>query len=242
MLRHIIIISYILPISLHEINFNLVTLFSLPSSSSPALFQNIKNKIFELILSRNFHHACRVCCLWPPCVVFIPWYFTGRFLWTLTSRTDDLKCWEISPFSSVAQLCPAFCDPMDCSTPGLPLHHQLLEFTQTNVHWVVPSNHFILCCPLLLPPSIFLSIRVFSNDSLIHIRWPKYWSFSFSISPSNEYSGLISFRMDWIDLLAVQGTLKSLLQHHSINSLALSFLYSPTLTSIHDHWKYHSFD
>ena len=104
MLRHIIIFSYILPILLHERNFNLVTLFSLPSFSSPALFQSIKNKIFELILSRNFHRACGVSCLWPPCVVFIPWYFTGRFLWTLTSRTHDLKCWEISPFSSVAQL------------------------------------------------------------------------------------------------------------------------------------------
>src|SRR5574340_211714 len=80
---------------------------------------------------------------------------------------------------------------------------------------VMPSNHFILCCPLLLPPSIFPSIRVFSNESTLRIRWPKYWSFSFNISPSNEYSGLISFRMDWLDLLAVQGTLKSLLQHHS---------------------------
>ena len=96
---------------------------------------------------------------------------------------------------------------------------------------VMPSNHLILCHPLLLPPSIFLSIRVFSNESVIHIRWPKYWSFSFSIGPSNDYSKLISFRMDWLDLLAVQGTLKSLLQHHSskvINSSALSFLYCPT--------------
>ena len=84
-----------------------------------------------------------------------------------------------------------------------------------SIELVKPSNHLILCHPLLLPPSIFPSIRVFSNESLLHIRWPKYWSFSFSISPSNEYSGLISFRMDWLDLLAVQGTLKSLLQHHS---------------------------
>ena len=104
---------------------------------------------------------------------------------------------------------------MDCSTPGLPLHHQLPEFTQTHVHWVGDAiNHLILCCPPLLPPSILLSIRVFSNESVLRIRWPKYWSFSFSISPSNEYSGLI-FRMDWLDLLVVQGTLKSLLQHHS---------------------------
>ena len=105
---------------------------------------------------------------------------------------------------------------MDCSTPGLSVHHQHPELTQTHVHLVdVPSNHLILCCSLLLVPSIFPSIRVFSNESALCIRWPKYWSFSFSISPSNEYSGLISFRMDWLDLLAVQGTLNSLLQHHN---------------------------
>ena len=105
---------------------------------------------------------------------------------------------------------------MNSSTPGLPVHHQLLEFTQTHVHeLVMPSNHLILCYPCLLLPSIFLSIRVFSNKSALHIRWPKYWSFSFNISPSNGYSGLISFRMDLLDLLTVQGTLKSLLQHHS---------------------------
>ena len=100
---------------------------------------------------------------------------------------------------------------------------------------VIPSNHLILGHPLLLLPSIFPSIRVFSNESGLHLRWPKYSSFSFSISPSNEHPGLISFRMDWLDLLAVQGTLKSLLQHHSSKASisALSFLYSPTLTSIH---------
>ena len=109
---------------------------------------------------------------------------------------------------------------------------------------VMPSNHLILCCPLLLPPSNFPSIRVFSNESVLPIRWPKYWSFSFSISPSNEYSGPISFRMDWLDLLAVQETLKSppTPQFKSINSLVLSFLYGPTLTSIHDYWKNHGFD
>ena len=115
-----------------------------------------------------------------------------------------------------------------------------------SIESVMPSNHLIICHPLLLPPSIFPCIRVFSNESILCIRWPKYWSFSFSISPSNEYSGLISFRMDWLDLLEVQGTLKSLLQHHtqfkSTNSLVLSFLYSPTLTSIHDYWKNHSLD
>ena len=125
-------------------------------------------------------------------------------------------------FSSVAQSCPTLCDPIDSSTPGLPVHHHLLELTQTHVHWVVmPSNHPILCCPLLLPPSIIPSIMVFlnesalSNESVLHIRWSKYWSFGFSISPSNEYSGLISFRIDCLDLLADQGTLKSLLLHHS---------------------------
>ena len=101
----------------------------------------------------------------------------------------------------------------------------------------MPPNHLILCHPLLLLPSIFPSIRVFSNESVLSIRWPTYWSFS--ISPSNEYSGLISFRIDWLDFLAVQGTLKSLLQQHSSKSYssALSFLYNPTLTSIHDYWK-----
>ena len=119
-------------------------------------------------------------------------------------------------FSLVTQVCLTLCNPMDCSTPGLPVHHQLLELTHTHVHEsVMPSNHLILCRPLLLP-SIFPSIGVFSNELVLCIRWPKYWSFSFSISPSNEYSGLISFRMDWLDLLAVQGTLKSLLQHHSL--------------------------
>ena len=122
---------------------------------------------------------------------------------------------------------------MDCSMPGLPVHHQLIS-----IESVMLSNHLILCHPFLLPPSIFLSIRVFSNESVLHIRWPKYWSFSFDISPSNEHSGMISFRMDRLDLLAVQGTLKSLLQHHS--SKALILLYGPALTSIHD-WKSHSF-
>ena len=120
-------------------------------------------------------------------------------------------------FSSVGQLCPTLCDPTDCSTPGIPVHYQLTELAQTHVHGVgvMSSNHLILCRPLLLPPSIFPSIRVFSNELALCIRWPKYWSFSFSISPSTEYSGLISFRMDWLDLLVVQGTLKNLLQHHS---------------------------
>ena len=119
-------------------------------------------------------------------------------------------------FSSVAQSCPTLCDPMNCSTPGLPVHHQLLEATKTHVHKlsdaIQPSHPLSF---LLLLPSIFPSIRVFSNESALRIRWPKYWSFSFNISPSNEHPGLISFSMDWVDLLAVQGTLRSLLQHQS---------------------------
>ena len=119
-------------------------------------------------------------------------------------------------FSSVAQSCPTLCDPMNRSMPGLPVHHQLPESTQTHVHWVGHAiHHLILCRPLLLLPPIPPSIRVFSSESALRIRWPKYWSFSFNISPSNEHPGLISFRMDWLDLLEVQGTLKSLLQYHS---------------------------
>ena len=115
-------------------------------------------------------------------------------------------------FSSVAQSCPTLCDPMNRSTPGLPVHHQLPEFTQTHVHRVsdaIQPSH--PCCPLLLLPPIPPSIRVFSNESTLHMRWPKYWSFSFSIIPSKQHPGLISFRVDWLDPLAVQGTLKSLL-------------------------------
>ena len=123
--------------------------------------------------------------------------------------------WIIFFFSSVSQSFPTLWNPMDSSTPGLPVHHQLLEFTQTHVYWVgdaIQPSH-----PLLSPSpaSIFCSIRVFSNESALHIRWPKYWSFSLNITPSREHSGLISFRMDGLDLLALQGTLKSLLQHHS---------------------------
>ena len=135
---------------------------------------------------------------------------------------------------------------MDCSTPGFPVRHQLLGlFKLMSIVLVMLSNHLILCRPLLLLPSIFPSIRVFSNESALHIRWPKCWSFSFSISPSNEYSGLISFKIDWLDLLVVQGTLKSLLQHHSSKASIFqrsAFFMSPTLTSIHDYWKNHSFD
>ena len=149
-------------------------------------------------------------------------------------------------FNSVAQLYLTLCDPIGCRTWSFPVHHQLPELAQTNAHQVGDAiHHLILCPPLLLLPSIFSSFRVFPNESALCIRWPKYWSFSFSMSTSNEYSGLISFRIDWLDLLAVQRPLKSLLQQpqfKSINSSVLSFLYSPALTSLHDYWKNCSFD
>ena len=130
---------------------------------------------------------------------------------------------------SVTKSCPTLHNPMDYSMSGFPVHHRLLEFAQVSViESVTPSNHLILCHPLLLLSSVFCSIRVFSNKSAIGIRWPKYWGFNFSISSSNEYLGLISFRSDWIYLLAVQGTFKSLLQQHS--SKASIFQYSAFFT------------
>ena len=121
-------------------------------------------------------------------------------------------------FSPVAQSCPILCNPMACS---LSITNSRSLLKRMSIESVMPSNHLILCRPVLLLPSIFPSIRVFSNESALRIRWPKYWSFSFNISPSNEHSGLISFRMDWLDLLAVQGTLKSLLQHHNSKASVL---------------------
>ena len=153
---------------------------------------------------------------------------------------------QFSSVSSVAQLCLALCDPMDCSTPSLPVHHQLPELAQAHVHRVgdaIQPSH-----PLLSPspPAFNLS----QNQGLFqwvsfYIRWPKYRSFNFSISPSNVYSRLISFRIDWLDLLAVQETCKSLLQHHSLKSSILwhsAFFYGSILTSLHGYWKNHSFD
>ena len=137
-------------------------------------------------------------------------------------------------------------------TPWTAARQASLSITNTqslpkfkSIETVMPFNHLIICHPLLLLPSIFPTIRVFSNESALHIRWPRYWTFNFNISPSNEYSGLIFFRMDWLDLLAVQGTLESLLQHHSSKATILqcsAFFYSPNLTSIHENWKNHSFD
>ena len=165
---------------------------------------------------------------WQPTPVFLPGEFHGQ---RSTSQS----------VSSVAQSCPTLCDLMNRSTPGLPVHHQLPEFTQIHIHRVgdaIQPSH-PLSSPS--PPFLFPSNRVFSNESVLHIRWPKYWSLSFSIRPSNEYSGLISFRLDWLDLLAVQESSPTP-QFKSIYSLALSFLYSPTLISINDYWKNHSFD
>ena len=133
-------------------------------------------------------------------------------------------------FSSVTQSCPTLCDPMNCSTPGLPVHHQLPEFTQTHVHRVGDAiQPYHPLSPLLLLLPIPPSIRVFSNESTIHMRWPKYWSFSFSIIPSKEYPGPISFRMDWLDLLVVQGTLKSLLPLHEAKFAEWSVIFGDSM-------------
>ena len=143
---------------------------------------------------------------------------SSLYIFYTTPRSDVSFC--SVQFSSIAPLCLTLCDPMDCSMPGFPVHHQFLELAQIlSIKLVMPSNHLILCHPIILQPSIVPSIRVFSNKSLRCIRWPKYWSFS--ISPSNEYSVLISFRTDWFNLLTVQGTLKSLLQHHNLKASIL---------------------
>ena len=138
-----------------------------------------------------------------------------------------------------------FLQPYGLQHARFPCLSYLLEFVPIqSIDLMMSSTHFILCHPLLLLPSIFPSIRVFSNESALPVRWPKYWSFSFSISPSNEYSGLISFRIDWFDLLAVQGTLKSLLQHHSLKAsiLQCSTFFMVQLSPVYDYWKNHSFD
>ena len=154
---------------------------------------------------------------------------TGKRFW----NSGDSCC-------SVTPSYPTLCDLMDYSMPGFPVLHHLPELAQTHVHQV--SDAIQPSRPLSSPAFVFPNIRAFSNELALHIRWPKYWTFS--ISPSNEYSGLISFRIDWFDLLAVQGTQESspTPQFKSINSLALSLLYGPTFTSIHDYWKNHSFD
>ena len=165
-------------------------------------------------------------------------------------------CWEsnVSAFqyaisvqiSSVAQSCPTLCDPMNCvRQASLSISISRSSLRLTSIESVMPSSHLILCHPLFLLPPVPPSIRVFSNESTLCMRWPKYWSYSFSIIPSKEHPGPNSFRMDWLDLLAVQELSQESSptpQFKSINSLALSLLHSPTLTSIHDHWKNHSLD
>ena len=182
--------------------------------------------------------------------LLVSWNLTHyklRNFFTFQTSFIPRPCWY-----SVAKPCPTLSDSMDCSTPSFPIHHYLLEFAQIpSLESVILSDHLILCDTLLLLPSIFPSIRVFSNESVVRMRWSKCWSFSISLF--NEYSELILFKIDRLDFFAVQGTLKSVLQHHNskasspssqfiTNSLALSLLYGPTLTSIHDSWKNHSFD
>ena len=154
-------------------------------------------------------------------------YLDGALIESELLRKWTIRFFHVASSVQFTQSRPTVCDPMDCSTPGLPVHHQLQSLLRLmSIESVMPSNHLILCHPLLLLPSIIPSIRVFPNELALHIRWPKYWSFSFSISPSNEYSGLISFRMDWLDLFAVQGTLKSsklLCVQISDSVLSLSF-------------------
>ena len=161
----------------------------------------------------------------------------------MSGEADENKEPPIVPISSVLSLSPVWL----FATPWTAACQASLSITNSRsllklmpIELVMPYNHLILCHPLLFPPSILPSIRVFSNESVLCIRWPKNWHFNFNISPSNEYSGLISFRMDWLDLLAVQET-SSTPQFKSINSLVFSFLYSSTLTSIHDYWKNYGF-
>ena len=146
---------------------------------------------------------------------YFPEAISGSFHWGVRGLFLTFSC------RSVAKSCLTLCNPVDCSMPGfpVPLFWSLLKFT--SIESVMLSNHFILCCPLLLLPSVFSSIKVFSSELALHIRWPEYWGFRFNINPSNEYSGLISFAIDWFDLFAVQGTLRSLLQHYNLKSSIL---------------------
>ena len=176
---------------------------------------NLLKNIFSSIIDKSDKLLCWYDLLSLLVTVFsYPLYVLLVTWWTYSASLISLKTCSVR-FSSVAQSCPTLCDPMNHSTPGLPVHtnsQSSLRFM--SIESVMPSSHLILCRPLLLLPPIPPSIRVFSNESTLHMTWPKYWSFSFSINPSKEHPGLV-FRMDWLDLLAVQGTLKSLLQHHS---------------------------
>ena len=152
-------------------------------------------------------------CFFPPCLCLV---ILARTMLNRSSESEQSYLVSSVQFSSIAESCPTLCDPMNHSMPAsLSITNSRSPCNPMSIESVMPSSHLILCCPLLLLPSIFTSIRVFSNESALCIRWPKYWSCSFSISPSSEDPGLISFRMDWLDILAVQGTLKNLFQHHS---------------------------
>ena len=167
----------------------------------------------------------------------------GRWVLTITMSSAFITCtWHILLLLFSRSVMSDSLWPMDCSTPGFPVLHYLLKLM--SIKSLMPSNHLIFCRPLLLLPSIFPSIRVFSSELALCIRWPNYRGFSFSNSPSKEYSGLISFRVHWFDLLVVQVTQDSspAPQFESISSSMLSLLYHPTLISVHDYWKNHSFD
>jgi len=190
------------------------------------------------VLLKNFclPTVVKIYSLWSCTLEVLLFYLQHVGLFTVCRKS-------VSSVQSLSRV--RLCDPMNRSTPGLPVHHQLSELTQT-VHPVsdaIQPSHPPR--PLLFLPSIFSSIGVFSNESALHMRWPKYWSFSLNISPFSEYSGLISFRMDWLDLLAVQRTLKCLLQHHSSKASILwhsAFFIVHLSHFIHEHWKNHSLD
>ena len=223
--------------------FRTVCIYCFPTCF-PKIISKIQPTSFLFVLTCTFHLSLAAIFLsppFPPCgfptwgmsrLLFFHWcksFPAFKILLHeayLSATALDFSLISSVQFSSVTQSCPTLCDPMNRSTPGLPVHHQLPSSLKlTSIESIMPSSHLILCRPLFLQPSIFPSIRVFSNESALHIRWTKYWSFSFSISPSNEHSGLISFGMDWLDLLAVRGTLKSLLQHHSSKASILFFFF-----------------
>ena len=213
-------------------------LCNFPSLFFCSIFQKISSCILQILLLRFSHLVVEF--QFPPVSSFPEYLFKPLSVLTVvTSFLISLRI--IICCCSVAKLCLTLLNPMDCSTWGFPVLHYLLEFAQIHVHSVsdaIQPSH--LCPPLLLPPSVFPSVRVFSSESVLHIRWPKYWNFSFSISPSSEYSGPISFRMDWFDLLTVPGTRQEsspTVQFQSINCSVLSLLYGATFKSIHDYRK-----
>ena len=218
------------------------------SSNLQTLCKGVEDKYFQLLAQAVSVTALRLCCHSVQAVTddteMKEWV---RLCLNKTLFVKQAACWvwptvcSFSQFSLASQLCPTLCDPMNCSMPGLPVHHQLPESTQTHVHCVgdaVQPNHPL--SSLLLLPSIFASIWVFSNELALHIKWPKYWSLSFNISPSNEHPGLISFGSPRSPRDSQESSPTP--QFKSINSSAFSPLYSPTLTLIHDYWKNHSLD